>query len=217
MTRVVDDTLGMIDPTKCTLEERYALIFNTLRKLESGMERTLKGYKPSIAPKYSQGNIANIFFAPCAQPETGQGLSFDTLRRANIARLPQFKNKHGQLAHSQPDGSDWSPAQWLQALVGELGEFANLRKKYERGDLTSEEYAVEAAKELADVQCYLDILARRCLDTPAGNGFRSVVHSTGIDLGAAVRDKFNEVSDRVGSSIKIVGNTVEDAGLVLGG
>jgi len=126
------------------------------------------------------------------------GLTFRALREANAARLPEFRNRHGELAHSQPDGSDWSPSQWLQAVVGELGEYANVRKKYERGDLTAEEYAVEAAKELADVQTYLDILARRCLDTPNG-----VAHHRGIDLGQATTDKFNEVSRRVCSTVYI--------------
>jgi hypothetical protein len=37
------------------------------------------------------------------------GLTFNALRGANAARLPQFKNKHGELAHSKPDGSDWTP------------------------------------------------------------------------------------------------------------
>lgn len=122
-------------------------------------------------------------------------LSFSVLRHANAARLPQFKNSKGGLAHSERDGSDWSVAQWLQALVGELGEFANLRKKFERGDLTFEEYACEAEKELADVATYLDILARRALDcgqTP---------HTDGIDLGAAIVKKFNAVSERVGSDV----------------
>lgn len=114
-------------------------------------------------------------------------LSFSTLRQANILRLPQFKNKHGALAHSKPDGSDWSPAQWLQAVVGELGEYANLRKKFERGDIDGAEFLVSAADELADVMIYLDILAFRL----------------GIRLDVAVRDKFNRVSDRVGSSIYI--------------
>jgi len=112
-------------------------------------------------------------------------LTFDNLRKANITRLPQFKNKKGLPAHSEPDGSDWSPAQWLQAVVGELGEYANLRKKYERGDITLDEFNVEAEKELSDIQIYLDILAFRL----------------GIDLGEAVKRKFNEVSKRVGSSI----------------
>lgn len=114
-------------------------------------------------------------------------LTFSTLRGANLARIPTFRNKHGDLAHSESDGSDWSPAEWLQAMVGELGEYANKRKKFERGDLTEEEFSIEAAKELADVMIYLDILA----------------YQVGVDLGQAVIDKFNEVSDRVNSPVKI--------------
>lgn len=115
------------------------------------------------------------------------GLTFNTLRGGNVARLPQFKNKHGELAHSKPDGSDWTPAQWLQAVVGELGEYANLRKKFERGDVDAETFKREAADELADVVTYLDILAFQLR----------------IDLGAAVIDKFNRVSRRVGSTVRI--------------
>lgn len=122
-------------------------------------------------------------------------LTFDALNNAARARLPQFRDKHGVLSHSQADGSDWSPSQWLQAVVGELGEYANVRKKFERGDLTFEEYKVMAAKELADVQCYFVLLAQRALDQPGD------VHPTGIDLGQATIDKFNEISRRVGSTI----------------
>jgi NTP pyrophosphatase (non-canonical NTP hydrolase) len=114
-------------------------------------------------------------------------LTFNTLREANQLRLPQFKNCHGDPAHSEPDGSDWSPAQWLQAVVGELGEYANFRKKFERGDITLEAFRANAKKELADTVIYLDLLALQ-LD---------------IDLGFAVREKFNEVSRRVGASVFI--------------
>lgn len=126
------------------------------------------------------------------------GLALGALRAANIQRLPTFKNSRGEAAHSRPDGSDWSPAQWLQACVGELGEFANVRKKYERGDLTHGEYAEMAAKELADVQTYLDLLALRALDFRDGTP-----HPTGVDLGAATVAKFNEVSERVGSPVRL--------------
>ena len=112
-------------------------------------------------------------------------LTFKQLRQANIARLPLFKNKHGITAHSEPDGSDWTPAQWLQAVVGELGEYANVRKKFERGDLTDLEFYTEACNELADVQTYLDILA----------------FQLGIDLGLATANKFNDVSLRVGCTV----------------
>lgn len=113
-------------------------------------------------------------------------LQFSTLREANIKRIPTFRNKHGVVCHNE-DGSDWTPAQWLQAVVGELGEYANLRKKFERGDITEEEFKPAARKELADIQIYLDILAFRL----------------GVDLGEAVVEKFNEVSERVGSPIFI--------------
>jgi len=126
-------------------------------------------------------------------------LSFETLREANIARLPQFKNKNGGLAHKKADGSDWTPAQWLQAVMGELGEYANERKKFERGDITWDEFRIKAEKELADVATYLDILARRCLDIPE----KEYAHPIGIDLGQAITDKFNEVSKRVDSGIVI--------------
>jgi len=127
-------------------------------------------------------------------------LDFDTLRKANEARLPLFKNKHGNLAHSKSDGSDWSPAQWLQAVVGELGEYANFRKKYERGDITKEEFSVEAEKELADVIIYLDLLAKQL----------------GIDLGQAVTDKFNEVSRRVGVDVWLAQQLFIDGPLSIG-
>lgn len=115
------------------------------------------------------------------------GLRLDALRNANIARLPEFKNKRGERAHSKADGSDWCLAQWSNACLGELGEAANLIKKIERGDLGLEDARAELGKELADVLVYLDILAYRA----------------GIDLGRATVDKFNEVSIRVGSRVRL--------------
>lgn len=115
------------------------------------------------------------------------GLTFNTLRNGNIERLPMFKNCHGKPAHTEPDGSDWSPAQWLQAVLGELGEYANLRKKFERGDIDEDRFLSEAANELADVMTYLDLLAFRL----------------GINLGEATMNKWNAVSRRVGANIRI--------------
>jgi hypothetical protein len=45
------------------------------------------------------------------------GLTFRTLRAANMQRLPLFKDAKGRTCHTEGDGSDWSPAQWLQAVV----------------------------------------------------------------------------------------------------
>lgn len=74
----------------------------------------------------------------------------------------------------------WSPTDWGCALAGEVGEACNLIKKLHRGDHVDRG---AIAHELADVAIYLDILAGRL----------------GIDLGAAVVEKFNIVSERVGS------------------
>jgi Predicted pyrophosphatase len=115
------------------------------------------------------------------------GLTFETLRDANVARLPTFKNAKGETAHTKPDGSDWSLNDWCTAVTGELGELANLLKKVRRGDLSLEDARETIGKELADIQIYLDLLAKQC----------------GVDLGAAVIDKFNEVSDRVESPVYI--------------
>ena len=50
-----------------------------------------------------------------------------------------------------------------------------------------EQKILSNAKEFADIVTYLDILAMRA----------------GIDLGKATMDKFNEVSKRVGSTVRI--------------
>ena len=71
-----------------------------------------------------------------------------TLRAANAARV-----------HFHKACEDWNKAQWVQALIGELGEYANLRKKFDRGDMPWQDYRPQAAKELADTATYLDILA----------------------------------------------------------
>lgn len=110
------------------------------------------------------------------------GLTFNTLRSANLARLPEFKNAKGEPAHSKPDGSDWSLGEWSNAVLGELGEAANIIKKVRRGDLSIEEARPLLADELADVVTYLDILA----------------FQAGIDLGKATTNKWNRVSERVG-------------------
>lgn len=114
-------------------------------------------------------------------------LSLSTLRRANIDRLPQFKNSRGEPAHEKPDGSDWKLSAWCNAVLGELGEAANMIKKIERGDMTLYEARPDLAREFADVLTYLDLLAMQA----------------GIDLDDATETKFNEVSRRVGATTRI--------------
>lgn len=108
------------------------------------------------------------------------GLTFNTLREAN-------KHRRLQEGAAYARTNNWTPAQWLQAVVGELGEYANIRKKFERGDFAEEEFKALAAMELADTITYMDILAEQL----------------GINLGAATLRKFNIISARIGSNIFI--------------
>lgn len=120
-------------------------------------------------------------------------LTFESLTRANLQRLPLFRNRLGEIAHKQPDGSDWSLAEWTNAVAGEAGEACNLAKKIIRGDFGasgSQAYAdacLSLAKEFADVVIYADIGCMRA----------------GWSLGTIVREKFNEVSDRVDCAVKL--------------
>jgi len=94
-------------------------------------------------------------------------LSFARLRSANVNRTADaFHPVH-----------EWSPTDWATAMAGECGEACNLVKKLRRGEDINPR---DIAHELADLVIYADLLAAR-LD---------------IDLGAAVVEKFNIVSDR---------------------
>jgi len=115
------------------------------------------------------------------------GLTFNVLRQSNNKRMPHFKNSKGEPAHAKPDGSDWKLSAWSNAVAGEVGESANIIKKIERGDLTLDEARDTLAAELADIATYLDILAKQA----------------GIDLGRAIITKFNTVSTRIGSPVRI--------------
>lgn len=108
------------------------------------------------------------------------GLTFNVLRQANEFRLKTAKYKKCE--------DSWTTAHWLQALVGELGELANIMKKVDRGDFVFDKVKTDIENELADVQTYLDILAFKM----------------GIDLGEVTIRKFNEVSNRIGSMVKIL-------------
>lgn len=101
-------------------------------------------------------------------------LGFDRLRSANVQRCEDVFH---QL-------DSWSPTDWACAAAGEMGEACNLIKKLRRGEDIS---LTDVGYELADTVIYLDLLAARL----------------GINLGEAVREKFNIVSDRRGSEVRL--------------
>ncbi len=129
-----------------------------------------------------------------ARTAAGEGyglLTFAGLRAINRKRCEAPK-PHG-FGHAL---NSWSVAEWSNAAAGEAGEACNIAKKLlrVRSDLPgnratdSEESLREAlAAEIADAVTYLDLLAA----------------SEGIDLGAAVARKFNEISARIGSHFQL--------------
>ena len=113
-------------------------------------------------------------------------LTFETLREVNVRRCETAFHAVNK----------WAPEMWACAVAGEAGEMCNAVKKLKRvtdgintaNDPQTEAEAVEAiGKELADTVIYADLLAARL----------------GIDLGAAVVAKFNEVSARMGCTITL--------------
>lgn len=89
----------------------------------------------------------------------------------------------------------WTGADWSNAMCGEAGEAANVVKKLRRAetgwvhtvDISPSELRAALADEIADVLCYLDLLANHY----------------GIDTEAALVSKFNRVSDRAGLSQRL--------------
>lgn len=113
-------------------------------------------------------------------------LTFAELRAANETRVNRW-HKSGL--------DEWSPNDWMTALVGEIGEAANVLKKLKRiedempnisersREVKSREDAMALlGPELADTMIYLDLLANRL----------------GINLEEHVRSKFNAVSIKYG-------------------
>lgn len=118
------------------------------------------------------------------------------MRKAKYLTFREFNLANIQRCYeSMPACTEWSLADWGVALAGEVGEACNIIKKLKRleADFPSnsgvdrENLYAELSKELADVFTYLDLLC----------------DSAGYNLEDVVTQKFNEVSDRFGSDIKL--------------
>jgi NTP pyrophosphatase (non-canonical NTP hydrolase) len=105
--------------------------------------------------------------------------------------LKEFsKRNRARNEEAFPSCRNWTTSDWLVALMGEVGEAANIHKKSNRGDYDKGDSlkALNAfGKELADAFTYLDLVAE----------------SVGLDLEDIVIQKWNEVSLSVGSARRI--------------
>lgn len=111
-------------------------------------------------------------------------LTFQQLREANIPRAIDLANP------IEPNGG-WTESDWACALAGEVGELCDAIKKRRRGKEYNDRMGKhtptshECAMEMADIAIYLDLIAAKM----------------GVDLAAAIREKFNAVSIRAGSKV----------------
>lgn len=106
------------------------------------------------------------------------------------------KNEERCIEAFHPVG-EWSPTDWMTAVAGEVGEAANLIKKARRSNYALLDHVLNNAggrtqrewigEELADAVTYIDLLCT----------------SLGIDLSAVLAKKFNEVSEREGSTVHL--------------
>lgn len=99
----------------------------------------------------------------------------------NLARCESIKGFNHKI-------TDWSTSDWFVAIMGELGEAANIVKKLNRvrdgikgNKETKEVLRKKLANELADTFIYLDL----------------IFQSQGIDLGRAVIETFNNKSKEI--------------------
>ena len=115
-------------------------------------------------------------------------MDIDLSIREVIAKCQERNQK------SFPQCKNWKPEQWLQALIGEIGEYANIRKKFDRGDFSFDEFQKLAADEIADIFIYLVLMA----------------DNIGIDLAKETVRKFNQDSKKLNSEINLepVNNSV---------
>lgn len=117
-------------------------------------------------------------------------LTFDEVRLANVSRAKRWH---------KPGTIPWISSDWSNAMAGEAGEVCNAVKKLRRLDTNvesanitqprSRDAAIAAIKkEIGDTFIYLDLLADHL----------------NIDMQEAVREAFNQVSEREGFPEKLL-------------
>lgn len=94
--------------------------------------------------------------------------------------------------------NEWSSSDWMTALVGEVGEAANVVKKLNRvrdgvpgNKLTPDELRDQLRRELGDVFVYLDLMAQ----------------SLGFNIADAAAEVFNAKSKDIGYPVELFKET----------
>lgn len=139
------------------------------------------GYESAMSEllRVLKENRPEYFIVPPPPPPPGMDLTFKQVSHISLNRCNRW----------HPGGiNSWSLSDWGVALAGEVGEVCDVIKKLNRvrdgmGGNKLQPHELQAAlrEEIADVFLYLDLLAQ----------------AAGVDLAAAIRAKFNSVSQRM--------------------
>lgn len=149
-------------------------VTETLALAEGAMDAGFKKVEMDADHAVALGHLALLGLAHMRQ------LSLTDLRVANIRRDEEWNTGSEKLSLTFRGNE----------LAGEVGEACNVVKKMERARLGlkgSHATAEQLGEELADVLICLDLLAM----------------DAGVDLGVAVRSKFNATSEKYGLATRI--------------
>ena len=112
---------------------------------------------------------------------------------ADLEPLRALRAANQRRLHTSPYYSDKAaagPEWWALCAAGEMGETCDAVKKLvtnHKRDPLKRKTREDIGEEIADTVIYLDLLAA----------------SLGLDMWTIIRNKFNAVSDRVGSDVKL--------------
>lgn len=120
----------------------------------------------------------------CPEPGERKALTFKDFSALNLKRCEDADGFNHAI-------NSWSLGDWMTAMTGEVGEAANIIKKMNRhrdnvtnpGDPSMVELREMLKAELADIDIYLDLMFSRL----------------GFDREAAIREKFNATSEKIGA------------------
>ena len=172
-------------------ESRWSAVHADVEALASALEKHLDTETALMvadwivgSPEEAEDAAFEHYYGPHGGDRSVE-LSFDALRRVNVARCRRWHPGFSSGADA------WSGADWSNAMCGEAGEAANVVKKLRRietdaapgpDDPGAGQLVQMLADEIADTVIYADLLAAYY----------------GIDLAAAVVGKFNRISARQG-------------------
>jgi NTP pyrophosphatase (non-canonical NTP hydrolase) len=152
---------------------------------------------PEHVPDLTEKDAAPTTIAsqPAGEPQAPQppsterqgALTFEAFSRINRQRCEAESGFNHQLA-------SWSTSDWFLAILGELGEAANVAKKLNRyrdgirgNKVSEEELRNKLRQELGDTFVYLDLIAQ----------------ALGFYIGDAATEVFNSKSDELNCPIRI--------------